>query len=86
MASMPTNWYVIFFKKINCRQHFFSEPNLFLKVNGRFAFQAVSNAFPAVDTFFLISGCLLSYLSLKEMDKTKRIINIPLAYVLRYLR
>ena len=30
----------------------------------RFEFQAVNNAFVSVDTFFLMSGCLVSYLML----------------------
>ena len=34
----------------------------------RFEFQAVNNAFVSVDTFFLMSGCLVSYLMLKEFQ------------------
>ncbi|XP_053380235.1 nose resistant to fluoxetine protein 6-like [Mercenaria mercenaria] len=36
----------------------------------RFTFQAVSNATVSVDTFFVLSGLLVSYLSLREMKKS----------------
>jgi peptidoglycan/LPS O-acetylase OafA/YrhL len=49
-------------------------------------FQAVTNAFPSVDTFFLLSGCLLAYLALKELDKTKGRLNWIMLIVHRYLR
>ena len=52
----------------------------------RFEFQAVNNAFVSVDTFFLMSGCLISYLMLKELEKTKGRINFLLMYIHRYLR
>ncbi|XP_052221322.1 nose resistant to fluoxetine protein 6-like isoform X1 [Dreissena polymorpha] len=35
----------------------------------RFSFQCISNAFFAVDTFFVLSGLLVAYLTLREMDK-----------------
>lgn len=35
----------------------------------RWSFQAVANAFVAVDSFFALSGLLLAYLTLKEMKK-----------------
>ncbi|XP_053380930.1 nose resistant to fluoxetine protein 6-like isoform X2 [Mercenaria mercenaria] len=35
----------------------------------RFTFQAISNATVAVDTFFVLSGLLVSYLSLREMER-----------------
>ena len=52
----------------------------------RFEFQAVNNAFVSVDTFFLMSGCLISYLMLKELDKTKGRVNFLVMYIHRYLR
>ena len=52
----------------------------------RFEFQAVNNAFVSVDTFFLMSGCLVSYLMFKEMDKTRGRINFLVMYIHRYLR
>ena len=51
-----------------------------------YAFQAVTNAFPSVDTFFLLSGCLVTYLTLKELDKTNGRLNWIMFYVHRYLR
>ena len=52
----------------------------------RFEFQAVNNAFVSVDTFFLMSGCLISYLMLKELEKTKGRVNFLVMYIHRYLR
>ena len=34
-----------------------------------FAFRAVLNALPSVDTFFMLSGLLVAYLTLKELDR-----------------
>lgn len=44
------------------------------------------NATAAVDTFFVISGTLLSYNLLRELDKNKGKFNYPLMVVHRYLR
>ncbi len=51
-----------------------------------YAFQVIMNAVPSVDTFFLLSGCLLAYLTLKELDKTKGKLNWIMYYVHRYIR
>ena len=51
-----------------------------------FLFRVIMNAFPSVDSFFIMSGCLLSYLTLKEMDKTKGWLNVPMFYIHRYIR
>eukprot|EP00795_Rhopilema_esculentum_P001639 gene1639-16106_t len=40
-----------------------------LKVVHRLSFEAVANAYVSVDTFFLLSGLLVSYLCLKRFDK-----------------
>ncbi|XP_017145312.1 nose resistant to fluoxetine protein 6 [Drosophila miranda] len=40
----------------------------------------------AVDTFFFISGMLVSMVALRSMEKTKGRLNIPLMYLHRYLR
>ena len=48
--------------------------------------QVILNGFPSVDSFFLISGVLMAYLTLKELDKTCGRVSIPLFYVHRYLR
>ena len=37
-----------------------------------FLTEAVRNAYPSVDSFFFMSGCLLSYITLKEMDALER--------------
>lgn len=50
-----------------------------------YAFDAVRNPWVSVDSFFLISGILVSYLTLKELDRNPRI-NYPMMYTRRYLR
>ena len=47
---------------------------------------AILNGFPSVDSFFLISGVLLAYLTLKELEKTKGHVSLPIFYIHRYLR
>ncbi|XP_066923938.1 nose resistant to fluoxetine protein 6-like isoform X3 [Clytia hemisphaerica] len=51
-----------------------------------FPAQVVNNAFVSVDTFFLLSGVLMSYLALRQMDKTKGRFNLPLYYLHRFIR
>ena len=46
---------------------------------------AVLNGTVSVDTFFVLSGALVAYGILKELDKSKWL-NVPLLYVHRYLR
>ena len=50
-----------------------------------YAVDALRNPWVSVDSFFLISGILVTYLMLKELDKNKRI-NYPMMYIHRYLR
>eukprot|EP00095_Tigriopus_kingsejongensis_P000457 maker-scaffold217_size252476-snap-gene-1.30 protein:Tk00457 transcript:maker-scaffold217_size252476-snap-gene-1.30-mRNA-1 annotation:"hypothetical protein DAPPUDRAFT_301951" len=47
-------------------------------------YELVMNAFPAVDTFFFMSGLLVGYLSFLELQKGR--FNIILFYVHRYIR
>ena len=48
--------------------------------------QAMINASVCVDTFFLMSGLLVSYLLLRQLDGSKGRFNVPLFYIHRYLR
>ena len=48
--------------------------------------QALLNAFVSVDTFFLMSGLLVSYLLLRELERNKGRFNIGLFYLHRYIR
>ncbi|KAL9976510.1 hypothetical protein ACROYT_G013819 [Oculina patagonica] len=43
----------------------------FLHLLNRFSFQAVANAFFFVDSFFFLSGLLVSYLSFRQMERKK---------------
>ncbi|EFX71086.1 hypothetical protein DAPPUDRAFT_60562 [Daphnia pulex] len=50
------------------------------------AMQSIANGTVSVDTFFLMSGLLVSFLLLRELDRTKGKFNIGLYYLHRYLR
>nr|XP_034303621.1 nose resistant to fluoxetine protein 6-like isoform X2 [Crassostrea gigas] len=69
--------------------HMESESNTgpFLKeMLGRRSFQAIANALVAVDSFFAISGFLLAYLTLKEMDKRNGKLKWAMFYFHRFWR
>ncbi|XP_071786154.1 nose resistant to fluoxetine protein 6-like isoform X2 [Asterias amurensis] len=51
-----------------------------------FGFQVVANAFFAVDTFFFLSGCLVSYLTLSRMKELKSVKAWLWFYFHRYWR
>ena len=51
-----------------------------------YAMDAIRNAFVSVDSFFMVSGILVTYLMLKELDRNKGRINYPVMYLHRYLR
>jgi len=48
--------------------------------------QPISNSTVSVDTFLLMSGMLVSYLLLPELDRAKGRVNVGLLYLRRYLR
>ena len=59
---------------------------MFGYVPDHYSMNILLNAFVSVDSFFLLSGCLVSYLALKEMEKSKGRINFFFFYLHRYLR
>ncbi|XP_037070378.1 nose resistant to fluoxetine protein 6-like [Pollicipes pollicipes] len=50
------------------------------------AFAAVDNATVSVDSFFFLSGLLVAYVFMRNMEKTKGKFNIIMYYVHRYIR
>ena len=52
----------------------------------RFSGQVISNAYPAVDSFFYISGFLVAYLTLREMKRRKGSFPFLTYYLHRILR
>jgi peptidoglycan/LPS O-acetylase OafA/YrhL len=48
--------------------------------------ETIVNATVSVDTFFLMSGLLVSYLLLRELDRSGGKFNVALFYLHRYLR
>jgi hypothetical protein len=48
--------------------------------------QTIGNSTVSVDTFFLMSGLLASFLLLRELDRNKGKFNVGLYYLHRYLR
>ena len=59
---------------------------VFQTVPKRFLFQIVDNAFFAVDSFFVLSGLLLSFLSVKEIEQRRGKFPFISFYVHRLLR
>lgn len=57
-----------------------------LKEDLGFLMQGVVNSIHAVDSFFVLSGLLVSYGLLRELDRNKGRLNVPLFYLHRYLR
>jgi len=51
-----------------------------------FAFRAVINALPSVDTFFMMSGLLVSYLTFRELDKCRGKFSFVTYYLHRYFK
>ncbi len=61
-------------------------PTLPFQMERGFGFRVILNGYPCVDSFFLLSGCLLGFLTFKELDRTKGRLNVLLFYLHRYLR
>jgi len=61
-------------------------PTAIKTVMSRFTFQAVGNAFFAVDSFFFLSAVLVAYLTLREMDRRNGRFPFLHFYIHRYLR
>ena len=51
-----------------------------------FGFRAILNAFPSVDSFYVMSGTLVAYLTFKELDRTNGRLNLVFFYLHRYIR
>ena len=52
----------------------------------RWEMETIVNTTVSVDTFFLMSGLLVSYLLLRELDRCKGKFNVALFYLHRYMR
>ena len=48
--------------------------------------QGIANSIYLVDTFFLLSGLLVAYGLVRELDLNNGRFNVPLFYLHRYLR
>ena len=55
-------------------------------ITHRFSFQAMSNGFFAVDSFFFLSGALVAFLTLREMERKNGRFPVITYYLHRYLR
>ncbi len=51
-----------------------------------FLFRTVLNGYSCVDSFFLLSGLLVAYLSFRELDRRRGKLNWPMFYIHRYIR
>ncbi|XP_014662242.1 PREDICTED: nose resistant to fluoxetine protein 6-like, partial [Priapulus caudatus] len=63
-----------------------NNPIRFKDVIGAFGFQAIDNATFSVDSFFVLSGLLVGYLTLKEIKKNDGKVFWPLYYFHRFWR
>jgi len=86
-----SNFYVVFF--VSCRFYFdvfqtFSDnaSHMVREIRSDASIMAIANGTFSVDTFFFLSGLLVTFLGLKHINKTKGNINVPLMYLQRYLR
>ena len=61
-------------------------PFMLKDVLSRFTFQAVGNAYFAVDSFFVLSGLLVAYLSMRQMKRKNGRFPFLSYYLHRYLR
>ncbi|XP_066935837.1 O-acyltransferase like protein-like [Clytia hemisphaerica] len=67
---------------------YWDNPLQILKILNRFSFMVVSNAYVSVDTFFLLSGVLVAYLTFRRMDAKNGypVKLILMGYLHRYIR
>lgn len=78
--------------EVNIKNSFFFqnpdrfEMQMFMQEAMRWEMETIINATVSVDSFFLMSGLLVSYLLLRELDRTEGKFNLLLFYVHRYLR
>ncbi|KAI9559818.1 hypothetical protein GHT06_013825 [Daphnia sinensis] len=61
-------------------------PKMVVEEAMRWEMETIINATVSVDSFFLMSGLLVSYLLLRELDRNEGKFNLLLFYVHRYLR
>ena len=52
----------------------------------KWEFETISNGEVSVDSFFLVSGLLVAYYLLRQLDRSRGRFNIILFYVHRYFR
>ncbi|EDO47385.1 predicted protein [Nematostella vectensis] len=57
-----------------------------LEIVHRFSFQAINNAFLSVDSFFFLSGLLMAYLGLRQMNRRNGHLPLLQFYLHRFLR
>ncbi|XP_033118039.1 nose resistant to fluoxetine protein 6-like [Anneissia japonica] len=79
-------WWVILGHNYVTTMTILSNPSKILDVLSRFTFQAIGNATFSVDSFFFLSGLLVTYLTLKYLQNNKGKLNWVMFYVHRYLR
>ncbi len=59
---------------------------MFTQNSLRLELQFVSNGLFGVDTFFLLSGLLVSFTQMRQLDQNKGFFNLKRFYIRRYIR
>ncbi|XP_033118071.1 nose resistant to fluoxetine protein 6-like [Anneissia japonica] len=79
-------WWVILGHSYGFGVALLANPTKIVDVLSRFTFQAVGNATFSVDSFFFLSGLLVTYLTLNYLRNNNGKLNWVMFYVHRYLR
>ncbi|XP_059352860.1 nose resistant to fluoxetine protein 6-like isoform X2 [Daphnia carinata] len=86
MRVLSTTWIVLYHSYYQAIINPMYNPLTFLKDALEWQLHGVLNATIAVDTFFLMSGLLVTYSLMRELDRNKGRFNIGLFYLHRFLR
>lgn len=84
---LSTCWVVIGHTWVyGASSNYVHNPNMVKEDGQSWWFQGIGNATVSVDTFLLMSGLLVSYLLLRQLDRTKGKVNVGILYLHRFLR
>jgi peptidoglycan/LPS O-acetylase OafA/YrhL len=86
IRCLSTNWVILYHCWFFPNYGYDNHSTVKEVSTSNWAFLALVNGTYAVDTFFVLSGSLVTYFGMKTLSKSKGSMNIPLMYLQRYLR